>query len=212
MLLWLLIFSIAMAYLESAVVVYLRMLYYPDGFTFPIVLIETRTALIELGREAATIVMLYGVARLTYKKALHRFCAFMFCFGVWDICYYFWLYVFLKWPPGLLTWDILFLIPVPWLGPVIAPVIVSISMIVSAVIIIKIEERGKVFHNNWRHWVAAVIGGVVIILSFTIDFHIVPDGLIPDKFAWGLFLLGEALGISALAAALYRTFKEKHLR
>nr|MBC8205040.1 hypothetical protein [FCB group bacterium] len=198
MLLWLLIFSIAMAYLESAVVVYLRMLYYPDGFTFPIVLIETRTALIELGREAATIVMLYGVARLTYKKALHRFCAFMFCFGVWDICYYFWLYVFLKWPPGLLTWDILFLIPVPWLGPVIAPVIVSISMIVSAVIIIKIEERGKVFHNNWRHWVAAVIGGVGSILSFSKNFYIIPAGLFSGEISWGFCCFGGALGVNAV--------------
>jgi hypothetical protein len=33
---WLAVFSMAMGYLESAVVVYLRKLYYPDGFKFPL--------------------------------------------------------------------------------------------------------------------------------------------------------------------------------
>lgn len=33
---WTIIFSIAMGFLEAAVVVYLRQLYYPVGFTFPL--------------------------------------------------------------------------------------------------------------------------------------------------------------------------------
>ena len=206
--LWLTIFSITMAYIESAVVVYLRMIFYPAGFSFPIAPAETSTATIELGREAATILMLYAVAHLSQRKPLHRFCAFMFCFGVWDIFYYLWLYILLGWPPGLLTWDILFLIPVPWIGPVIAPVIVSISMIGAALIIVSLEKRGYVFYNRPWHWLTASLGGMVIILSFTIDFRVVIDGLMPGDFPWGIFWAGEAIGLFAFFAALVKTLKK----
>ena len=110
---WLAVFAIAMAYLESAVVVYLRLIYYPNGFDFPLVVIPMREALIELGREGATVVMLVAVGRLGTRGFWSGFAGFMFIFGVWDIFYYVWLKVFLNWPPSLATWDILFLLPVP---------------------------------------------------------------------------------------------------
>ena len=34
---WGTIFAIAMAYVESAIVIYLRILFYPEGFGFPII-------------------------------------------------------------------------------------------------------------------------------------------------------------------------------
>src|SRR4030095_11740564 len=108
---WLAIFAVAMAYVEASVVVYLRELYYPGGFSFPIVIIPDRLALIEVGREAATIVMLSGVALLAGAGAWQRFLFFCVVFGVWDIFYYIWLLVFIGWPSSALTWDILFLIP-----------------------------------------------------------------------------------------------------
>ena len=83
-----------------------------------------------MGREAATLVMLLGVAMLAGTDRWDRIALFCIAFGVWDIAYYVWLWVFLRWPPSLLTWDVLFLIPVPWVGPVVAPVIVSVVMIV----------------------------------------------------------------------------------
>lgn len=199
---WLILYSAAMAYLESAVVVYLRFLYYPDGFDFPIMLVPPATAMVELGRELATLLMLFAVAKLAYRKPLHQFCAYMFCFGAWDIFYYIWLYVILGWPPSLLTWDILFLIPIPWIGPVLAPVMVSVSMITAAILIIRLEERGVTLRVTPRHWAAAVLAGLIIILSFTIDFRVVTEQTVPGRFKWGIFMIGEVLGIIVLFHAL----------
>ena len=57
-------FAVAMAHVETMIVVYLRRLYYPEGFRFPLVIIDTPTLVLELEREAATLVMLaaYGIA------------------------------------------------------------------------------------------------------------------------------------------------------
>jgi hypothetical protein len=107
------LFSIAMAYLESAVVVYLREIFYPEGFIFPIKLITDKISLIEIGREAATIIMLATIALLSSRMKQEKFYFFLLAFGVWDIFYYFWLKVFINWPQTLLTDDLLFLIPIP---------------------------------------------------------------------------------------------------
>lgn len=206
-LIWAAVFGAAMANIESAVVVYLRELYYPGGFTFPIVNPPLNISLIEIGREAATIVLLLAVAKLTFKKPLHQFCLFMYCFGVWDIFYYFWLYVFLGWPSSLLTWDILFLIPLPWIGPVLAPVIVSISMITAAVIILRLENSGIQFRIKSWHWAVTIAAGLIIILSFTIDYKIVTEGTLPERFKWGIFWSGEILGVAVFILALVQSIR-----
>src|SRR5258707_7052052 len=105
------IFSIAMAALESAVVVYLRALYYPDGFTVALRMIDPQILLIEIAREAATLIMLIGVACLAGKNFKDRFAYFLLSFGVWDIFYYAWLKAFINWPASIFDWDILFMIP-----------------------------------------------------------------------------------------------------
>jgi len=69
---YLFIFALAMGYLESAVVVYLRQLFYPDGFTFPIKQIGTDHAFVELGREAATVLMLLAVAFIAERTKRGR--------------------------------------------------------------------------------------------------------------------------------------------
>ena len=208
-LIWLGVFSAAFAYIESAIVVYLRLLYYPDGFTFPIVLVPNFTAMVELGREACTIVILYTVSRLIFKKPMNIFCGFMYCFGIWDIFYYIWLYVFLGWPESLFTWDILFLIPLPWIGPVLAPVIVSLSMITAAVIILRLDLKGIRLYNNTGLWITVISAGLIIILSFIIDCNIVLDQTVPVNFKWWIFLLGEFTGIAAFGFALWKTYNRQ---
>ena len=209
-LIWLSIFAAAMANVEAAVVVYLRLIYYPEGFNFPIVPTPMTTTLIELSREAATIVMLYAVARLSYRKALYRFCAFIFLFGVWDIFYYVWLYVFLKWPPSLFTWDILYLIPLPWIGPVIAPVLISLSFITAAFLTLHLEERGIKFHNPSSLWIIMILAGLIIILSFIYDYQIVIQELMPTTFKWGIFILGMLLGIGVFIWAYKVSLKQRN--
>ena len=123
-------FAIAMGYLEAIVVAYLRALYYPNGFNFPLAnLVQSEILLIEWVREFATIVMLVTVAMLAGKKFFERSAYFIFAFAVWDIFYYVFLKVILDWPASLFTWDVLFLIPWPWVGPVITPVLCSLLMI-----------------------------------------------------------------------------------
>src|SRR6478609_656709 len=134
-------FSIAMAALESAVVVYLRALYYPDGFTVAMKMIDQQILLVEIAREAATVIMLLGVGWLAGKNFKDRFAYFLMSFAVWDIFYYLWLKVFINWPSSVLEWDILFLIPITWLGPVLAPVICSVTMILLALVILQSNKQ-----------------------------------------------------------------------
>jgi len=169
-LLTLLAFSIAMGLLESAVVIYLREIYYPEGFKFPMVLISGRIALTELLRELATLVMLLTIAILIGKTFTQRFAWFIFSFAVWDIFYYVFLYVLIGWPESLFTWDILFLIPTVWVGHVIEPVFLSVVMIVFSVIIHLYSIKNLQTKISSREWAALITGSVMIIISFTLDY------------------------------------------
>ena len=130
--LWLSIYAISMAYLEAAVVVYLRFHYYPRlTQIFPLAPMQPKIYFIELGREAATIFMLLSVGVLSSKNLWQAFFDFLFVFGLWGIFYYFWLKVLINWPGQLFTWDVLFLIPVPWFAPWITPAIVAFVFVVA---------------------------------------------------------------------------------
>jgi hypothetical protein len=199
-----------MAYVESAVVVYLRAIYYPQGFAFPLVLMPHDMVAIEIGREAATLVMLLGVAMLAGVDRWDRILVFCIGFGVWDIAYYVWLWVFLRWPPSLLTWDVLFLIPVPWVGPVVAPVIVSVVMIVGALVLLRRRAGGQAggragsepmgFSRSLQ--VLVLAGGALVLASFMLDFQVVVRQMEPAPFRWGLFGTGVGLAVVALVLAL----------
>ena len=163
-------FAVAMAHVETMIVVYLRRLYYPDGFRFPLVIIDTPTLLLELEREAATLGMLaaYGLAAGRTKAG--KLGNFLIAFGVWDIFYYVWLKAILGWPASLLTWDVLFLIPVPWVGPVIAPVSVACTMIGMGLGLLHLEQRGPVPAAGTGVWIAQMQQPAsIIIASFTLD-------------------------------------------
>jgi hypothetical protein len=201
---WLTVYAVAMAYLESAVVVYLRAIYYPQGFDFPIAPMPTGMMAIEVGREAATLVMLVGVAALAGADRWEAFLAFCWSFGVWDIFYYVWLWVFLRWPPSLTTWDVLFLIPIPWIGPVLAPVIVSAALMVGAVLLWRLKAQGVRLVFPAPVWALAVTGGLVVLASFTLDFAIVLQQKNPPPFRWGLFAMGVGLAVAALARGMSR--------
>lgn len=195
-LLWAMLFTAAMAYIESAVVVYLRAIYYPNGFDFPLVVaMPTGLILIEIGREAATIVMLVALGFFIGRSRMQRFAWVMLAFGIWDILYYVWLKVFINWPPSLQTWDILFLIPVLWVGPVLAPVLVSLALMYAGLWIIMQEEKGiPIIIPAWV-WGAEIVAGLVIILSFLLDVKNVVSGGYPKPFHWTIFLVGLLGGL-----------------
>jgi hypothetical protein len=201
---WLIIFAVAMAYVESAVVVYLRTIYYPHGFGFPLVLLPPGMVAIEMGREVATLVMLLGVAMLAGADRWDRILVFCVGFGVWDIAYYFWLWVFLRWPPSLFTWDVLFLIPVPWIGPVVAPVVVSVVLVGGALLLLRRRARGEPIGFPISLRMLALAGGVLVLASFMLDFQVVLRQMEPPPFRWGMFETGVALAVAALVLALRR--------
>jgi hypothetical protein len=167
--LWVTLFSIAFAFVEASVVVYLQAIYYPEGFAFPLKLMSSHHIAVELSRELATVIMLAAVGILAGKSRWQKFSYFLIAFGVWDIFYYVWLKLTLNWPATLFDWDILFLIPVPWIGPVIATVLVSIVMIAGGLLIIRREEREGVFRTTRLMQLFALVGTAMILVSFLYD-------------------------------------------
>ncbi len=210
------VFSIAMAYVEAAVVVYLRRLYYPEGFSFPMKLADPFVAKVELGRELATIVMLLAVALLSEKGTIRRFFAFCFAFGVWDIFYYAWLKLILNWPLGWLDWDVLFLVPVVWVGPWIAPAIIALVLAAFSGILLWLGNRDRKIRIAPTDWVIAGMGGLACLFSFTFDgFRLLPGGaeairgFVPVRFLWEAYLPGVALMAAAGALAAWRNARAR---
>jgi hypothetical protein len=196
-------------------VIYLRRLYFPGGFRFPMQMIDTDMAVVELWREAATLTMLIAVGSLAGRTRAERFSYFIYCFGLWDLVYYAFLKLALGWPESLLTWDILFLLPVPWVGPVLAPCIVALSMCAIALTAIRFTDRGMHASMTHRERVLLWGGAITIVVSFTLDWirtdgptfwgNIVGrrdllDGLghyVPQRFPWWIFTIGWAMGLGA---------------
>lgn len=185
-------FAVAMAYFEAAVVVYLRELYYPEGFTFPLKPLPTSMMLVELGRELATIVMLACIAIVAARRRWMRFGWFLFLFGVWDIWYYIWLKLTLGWPSSLFDWDVLFLIPVLWIGPVIAPVLIALSMIGIGLLMIHEVEIQDSYHPGKQAWVLGLAGSAFLLYSFMSNSAVVMDQQHPQPYSYVLLALGVA--------------------
>ena len=203
--LWVTFFAIWMAYFESTVVVYLRELYFPEGFQFPIKFLPIKLSIIEIGREFSTLMMLLGLAFIGSKKNWTRFGIFMLSFGVWDIWYYIWLKVMLNWPESLLTWDLLFLIPVPWVGPVLAPVLVSVALIFAGIAIIYLEGNGYKITLRKSEWGLVILAGVIIFVSFILDAPAIMRLEAPENYNWYLFMIGELIGVVVSVIALQRS-------
>ncbi len=208
------LFAIAMGFLESAVVVYLREILYPGGFEFPLLPIPVNLAITELFRELATIIMLVTIGIIAARRFSTGFAWFIYSFAIWDIFYYIFLKLLLGWPESLFTWDILFLIPTTWTGPVLSPVLVSLTMILFAMVILFQAERGKVTRILWREWAGFILGSLVLIFGFVFDYsqhmltHLslgemfqlkdsevleITTHYIPHRFPWWIFGIGEII-------------------
>jgi hypothetical protein len=210
------VWSVAFAYVEAAVVEYLRALYHPlenGGFSFPLLTLEQFGAMggehlrrigIEFGREIATLVMLAAVGFIAGKNSREKAAYFIFSFGVWDIFYYVWLKVLLGWPEGLMTWDLLFLIPVPWVAPVVAPLIVSAFMIAAGTTVLLFESRGREPRIAWLDRALIAAGGVMTIVAFCWDYRNIMAGGFPNPFNWLLFSAGLAVWAGSCVVILRR--------
>lgn len=200
-------FAVAMAYLESACVAYLqKALGIVPTRLFPVLDPADLGgfAAIEVGREAATLVMLWSLGWLLGRSGVERLAWTSIAFGVWDIAYYGWLVVFLDWPTSLGTWDLLFLIPGPWAGPVWAPMAVSVALIGFGLAVVKGSTAGHKVRLNRAHWLGLILGGLITVWAFMWNAPLILDGGVPTAFPAPLFALGMTTGIASATDALRR--------
>jgi len=201
-----------MAYVESAAVLYLRTIY---GGVDPV---GPRHSLfqplpdfvgIEIGREAATMLMLGSVGYLAASTAAGRIGAFAVAMGIWDIFYYVFLWLFAGWPESPLAPDVLFLIPLPWWGPVAAPVLLALVIVVAGSAAMA-RELGDGLPRLRRAELLTILGGAGLCLAAFMANALVqlPDGLAAafnvrgGPFAWPIYLLGVAAGSLGLFRSL----------
>lgn len=218
----LVLFGITFGYVEASVVIYLRAIYEPlrqsisprpPNELFPLITTDQlqaagpehmRRLLTELGREAATILMLATIGLAVARTFQQWAAAFLIAFGIWDISFYAFLKMLIGWPASLYTWDLVFLVPVPWASPVIAPVIVSLSMILCGLIALRRPLRIHVLQ-----WSAILAGGVIVVIAFTLDYKNTVAGGMPNPFNWIVFMIGELVGLAGFfSAALPRGSRE----
>ena len=210
------IFSVSFAFIEAAVVVYLRQLYYPQGFQFSLSsTMSDFIYLIEIFREFSTIIIIISVALLCGQRFIERFAYFLYVFAVWDIFYYVFLKITLDWPPSILTWDLLFLIPVPWTSPVLFPVICSVTMIVLSMLLYNLYCRYKLNRLSGPEWGLLIGGAFIIFISFIQDYvefifdnldlisdseslKIISAGFVPGEYHWEIFIIGELFILASM--------------
>lgn len=193
------LFAIAMGYLESSVVVYLRELYYPEGFAFPLKILSMRIAVTELFREFATMVMLVTIGIIAGRSKLEKFGFFIFAFGIWDIFYYIFLWLLLGWPESLFAWDILFMLPTTWVGPILAPVINASTMVIFGGLIWHFQSKGKLLTVKMREWTMLISGSLILIISYIEDYV----SYLHKEFSWGEIFFPSDSGKLMEAATLY---------
>lgn len=146
------LFGIAFGFIEAAVVIYLRaatgLLPVPQLKAlnaFPEALLR-----IERFREAATMIVLGGIAFFAGPRAKEKVVAFLWAFAFWDVFYYFWLRLTISWPPSFISSDVLFLIPVPWVAQVWFPILVS-SLTALAIWLRSTNRPGLSATETWRN-------------------------------------------------------------
>jgi hypothetical protein len=195
------VFAMAMAWVESAVVMYLRTLigrvqpYQPDPLPYSVGLGQT-----ELVREAATLLMLALVGWLAGRSSRSRWGYALVAFGVWDLFYYVFLKPISGWPTSLLDWDILFLIPLPWWGPVLAPALIAALMVIGGTLISQFDQPSKPVWPT-RQALGLSLGGALLALyTFMADaLQVASQGpeavraALPTQFNWPVFIAAFAL-------------------
>jgi len=203
---WLVValYAVAMAWVEAAAVYYLRSLFDRIEPYQPYPLpVAGGFGEAELIREIATLIMLFTVGWLAGATWRTRLGYSVVAFGVWDIFYYVFLRVMTGWPKSLLDWDILFLIPLPWWGPVWAPTSIALLMILWGTFMTKVERSPVSVGSQGKCLALGGIGVALALFTFMADAIRTADqgtealrNMLPIRFNWPLF--GVALALMAL--------------
>jgi len=200
------IFAIGMAWVEAACVYYLRLLVGRlDPYQANPLPAHGVVDQVELVREAATLVMLLAIGMLAGLTWYSRLAYAAIAFGVWDIFYYVSLKVIYDWPRSLFDWDVLFLLPLPWWGPVLAPVCIALLMIVWGTLVSQHAVRAPDAAAMPMLWGLTGLGVVTALYVFMADsLHAARHGLdmtavLPTDFKWSVFIVALALMAAPVA-------------
>jgi hypothetical protein len=194
------VFAMAMAWMEAATVFYIRALVDRiDPYQAEPLPLYGALGNVELVREGATLVMLVVIGWLAGRTWRERAAYFAIAFGLWDVLYYVFLRPISGWPNTLFDWDILFLLPLPWWGPVIAPVSIAVLLIVWGTLATQTRDAGVATPARWT-WALAGVGGVLALGVFMTDaFRALPGGrdailrVLPAAFNWPVFVTAFVL-------------------
>ena len=209
-------FAIAMAWVEAASVFYIRTVVDRiEPYQANPLPISGMLGDVELWREAATLVMLATLGVLAGRTWRHRVGYAALAFGTWDIFYYVFLRIMTGWPRTLLDWDILFLLPLPWWGPVLAPVTIAVVMVAWGTL--TTQSHDDATDAPWA-WTLAGVGIVLALAVFMIDaWRALPYGrdavlqVVPTTFNWTLFWVALLLMASPVLHRIGMS-PMKHLR
>jgi hypothetical protein len=214
------LFALAFGWIEASAVVYLREIdvqavslhdtSYVAGFPVTLVSLPSRLVALEMAREGCTIVVLGVVAWLAGRRLADRAGAFLLSFAIWDLTYYATLKGVLDWPDSLSTWDILFLIPLPWVAPVWAPVTVATLFAVAGNHLFWTADRERRY--RWRDFGVLVASVLLTIAAFLVESGAAINQREPERFPVWLFWAGVVLGMSWFARVEWRAAMSEHGR
>jgi hypothetical protein len=227
---WLVVvFAIGMAWVEAASVYYLRaMVDRIQPYQENPLPIDGVLAPVEVVREAATLVMLLMVGILAGSPArqprwgalagsvagrtwARRLGYTAIAFGVWDIFYYVFLKIICNWPKSLFDWDILFLLPLPWWGPVLAPACIALLMVVWGTLATQFPDGRLATSKLWRlNWLGIALALYVFMAD---SLRAVLQGLdvtkmLPGPFNWPVFCAALVLMAAPVAHMAWRMLTE----
>jgi hypothetical protein len=206
---WVALFAAAMAYVEAAAVVYLRRILGVTDLIRDMAPFDPQIARVEVGRELATLIMITALGWALGRSWQARWAFACYAFGLWDIFYYVWLRVLLRWPGSFLDPDVLFLIPLPWWGPVLSPVLIALLAVIGGAMAARIDDRGGVIRPGPARWAAFLAGTFTVLYAFMADaLAALPASaedlgrLKPTAFLWPVYLIGLGLMSWSVFSAL----------
>jgi hypothetical protein len=124
---------------------------------------------------------------------------------MWDLAYYAWLKLLMGWPHSLLDWDLIFAAPLPWVGPVLAPLVVAAVMVLASGFFFWRESVGRPIQPRPLHWVVVLVGGLVVMVSFWLDTRNILASGNPGPFNWPVLIAGLIGGLAGFGHAAFLT-------